>query len=74
MDAQGRFVIYSTDPQIKPVDITDRVYFKAVRDGQAEYMSSLLVSRLNGSQIFVFSKRISEAGAFAGAIMVSVIR
>lgn len=71
VDAEGR-TLYSTDPEIKPVDITDRDYFKAVRDGQTEYVSSLLISRLNGAQIFVFSRRIVREGRFMGAIMVSV--
>jgi two-component sensor histidine kinase len=71
VDAEGR-TLYSTDPEIKPVDITDRDYFTAVRDGQIEYVSSLLVSRLNGDQIFVFSRRIVREGRFMGAIMVSV--
>lgn len=71
VDAEGR-TLYSTDPEIKPVDITDRDYFKAVRDGQIEYVSSLLISRLNGNQIFVFSRRIVREGGFMGAIMVSV--
>ena len=31
----------------------------------------MLISRLTGDQIFVFSKRVERAGAFAGAIMVS---
>ncbi len=71
VDAEGR-TLYSTDPDIKPVDITDRDYFVAVRDGETEYVSSLLISRLNGDQIFVFSRRIVRDGNFMGAIMVSV--
>lgn len=71
VDADGR-TLYSTDPQIKPVDITDREYFVAVRDGKTEHISSLLISRLNGDQIFVFSRRIVREGSFMGAIMVSV--
>lgn len=71
VDAKGR-TLYSTDPEIKPINITDRDYFTAVRDGQTEYVSSLLISRLNGEQIFVFSRRIVREGRFMGAIMVSV--
>ncbi len=71
VDAEGR-TLYSTDPEIKPIDIKDRDYFTAVRDGQTEYVSSLLISRLNGDQIFVFSRRITRDGQFLGAIMVSV--
>ncbi|MGE8106761.1 sensor histidine kinase [Allorhizobium sp. NPDC080224] len=71
VDQAGR-TLYSTDPDLKPVDITDRDYFTAVRDGQLEYTSSLLISRTNGSQIFVYSRRVIRAGAFAGAIMVAI--
>lgn len=71
VDAEGR-TLFSTDPEIKPVDITDRDYFVAVKDGSTEYVSSLLISRLNREQIFVFSRRIARQGNFAGAIMVSV--
>ncbi len=71
VDAMGQ-TLYSTDPDIKPVDITDRDYFTAIRDGQTEYVSSLLISRINGEQIFVFSRRIVRQGYFMGAIMVSV--
>jgi two-component system, sensor histidine kinase PdtaS len=71
VDAKGR-TLYSTDPEIKPIGITDRDYFTAVRDGKTEYVSPLLISRLNGDQIFVFSRRIVRGGDFAGAIMVSV--
>lgn len=45
VDAEGR-TLYSTDPEIKPIDIKDRDYFTAIRDGQTEYVSSLLISRL----------------------------
>lgn len=71
VDGEGR-TLYSTDPDIKPVDITDRDYFMAVRDGRLEYASSLLISRTNGSQIFVYSRRVIRNGEFAGAIMVAV--
>ena len=70
VDADGK-TIYSTDPKIKPVDITDREYFAALRNGARDYVSSLLVSRLNGKQIFVFSRRLERNGTFAGAAMVS---
>lgn len=63
--------VYSTDSDIKPVSITDRDYFRAVADGAPDYVSSLLVSRLNGDQIFVFSRRLERDGQFAGAAMAS---
>jgi two-component system, sensor histidine kinase PdtaS len=61
----------TTDPDFKPIDIRDRDYFKAVADGAATYISPMLVSRLNGEQIFVISKRIERGGVFIGAAIVS---
>lgn len=63
--------ILSTDAAMKPVSITDRSYFSALANGARRHVSSLLVSRQNGEQIFVFSRRIERAGAFAGAAIVS---
>lgn len=63
--------LYSTDPAIKPLDITDRDYFSTLAKGERQYVSALLVSRLNGKQIFVFSRRLERDGVFAGAAMVS---
>jgi two-component system, sensor histidine kinase PdtaS len=61
----------TTDPDFKPIDIRDRDYFKAVADGAQSYISPMLVSRLNGEQIFVMSKRIERNGIFIGAAIVS---
>lgn len=63
--------IYATVPGASSVSVADRDYFIAVRDGAPFYTSPLLVSRLTGDRIFVFSKRMERSGAFAGAIMVS---
>jgi two-component system, sensor histidine kinase PdtaS len=61
----------TTDPEFKPIDIRDRDYFKAVANGAATYISPMLVSRLNGEQIFVISKRVERNGVFVGAAIVS---
>ena len=61
----------TTDPDFKPIDIRDRDYFQAVAKGAATYISPMLVSRLNGEQIFVISKRVERGGAFVGAAIVS---
>jgi two-component sensor histidine kinase len=63
--------IFSTVPGAGNVSILDRDYFIAVRDGAPFYMSSAIVSRINGESIFAFSKRVERNGEFAGAIMVS---
>ena len=70
IDADGN-TIYSTVPGAEAVSITDREYFTAPRAGAQFYTSPMLVSRLTGDQIFVFSKRVERDGVFAGAIMVS---
>ena len=71
VDANGN-TLYSTDPDVKPIDIRDREYFKVLQAGREDYVSSLLISRLNGEQIFVFSRRFENAGAFAGVVTVSL--
>lgn len=63
--------LYSTDPAIKPVGITDRPYFQAPAAGVKEFVSSLMVSRLNGEQIFAFSRRLERAGRFEGVAIIS---
>lgn len=70
VDQNGR-TAYSTDPNIQQIDITDREYFKKLAQGDKQYVSSLLASRLNGEQIFVFSRRLEREGRFAGAAIVS---
>src|SRR5690606_33042095 len=70
IDANAK-TIYSTVPGADKISAADRDYFKAVREGAPFYSSPLLISRLTGDQIFVFSKRVEREGEFAGAIMVS---
>ena len=70
IDADAQ-TIFSTVPGADQVDVSDREYFSALREGRAFYTSGLLTSRITGDDIFVFSKRVQRNGAFAGAIMVS---
>lgn len=64
-------IIYSTEPDARAINVADREYFVALRDGAPAYTSSLLVSRATGTRVFVFSKRVTRGGDFAGAVMVS---
>ena len=68
--ADGR-TLFSTDPNVKPIDVRDREYFAALANGAYWYTSSLLVSRLDGTQIFVFSKRLERNKEFVGAAIIS---
>ncbi len=70
IDAQAN-TIFSTVPGAESINVADRDYFIALREGAPFYTSDMLVSRLTGENIFVFSKRMSRQGQFAGAIMVS---
>lgn len=70
IDATGR-TTFTTVADAEPVSVSDREYFRALRDGAPFYTSSLLVSRLTGQRVFIFAKRIVRDGEFAGAIMVS---
>lgn len=70
IDANAR-TLFATVPGAEQVDVSDREYFTALRDGTLFYTSGLLVSRVTGKQIFVFSRSIMRDGLFAGAIMMS---
>jgi len=70
VDTEGR-TLFSTDPQLRQIDVRDRKYFSALAGGAGWYVSSLMVSRLNGAQIFVFSKRLERGREFAGAAIIS---
>ncbi|UYO00163.1 MAG: hypothetical protein KIT02_02740 [Devosia sp.] len=63
--------IFATIPEASAVNVSDREYFTALKDGALFYTSGLIVSRLTGDNIFVFSRQIRRQGEFAGAIMVS---
>ena len=70
IDAEAN-TIYATVPNASAVSVADREYFTALRDGADFYTSPMIISRLTGDHIFVFSKRVERNGIFAGAIMVS---
>ena len=68
--ADGR-TLFTTDPNIQPIDIRDREYFANPASGMDFFVSPLLVSRLDKSQIFVFSKRLERDDRFAGVAIIS---
>jgi two-component sensor histidine kinase len=70
VDDKG-MTLYSTDPMTKPISILDRTYFSELAEGADHYVSPLLVSRLNGEQVFAISRRLERNGRFAGAAVVS---
>ncbi|MBB4050930.1 two-component sensor histidine kinase [Devosia subaequoris] len=70
VSAAGR-TLYTTDPGFADIDIRDRDYFSVPASGEPFYTSSLLISRLDGSQIFAFSQRLERGGDFAGVAVIS---
>lgn len=70
IDADAR-TIFATVEGAEQVNVADREYFTALQNGRNFYTSGLLVSRITGENIFVFSRRVERNGQFAGAIMVS---
>lgn len=68
--ADGR-TLFTTDPSWQNIDIRDREYFRAVAEGAHFHVSPLLISRLDGAQIFVFTRRLERGGRFVGAAMIS---
>lgn len=64
---------FSTDPNVKPINITDREYFIAhATGGKDTHVSGLLVSRLDGQQIFTISRRLVRDGVFEGVAVISI--
>ena len=70
VDARGD-TVYSTDPDLTRINITDRDYFAMLARGRQSYLSPMMVSRINNEQIFVFSRRLVRDGEFAGAAIIS---
>lgn len=70
VDAAGQTLL-TTDLEYKSASITDREYFIKAKAGEAFWVSSLLVSRQNGEQIFAISKRMERNGRFAGVAILS---
>ncbi|MDF1608347.1 cache domain-containing protein [Hoeflea sp. YIM 152468] len=63
--------LYTTDPNFVDLDIRDREYFSDPAAGKPFFTSSLLISRLDGSEIFAFSRRLERKGVFIGVAIIS---
>lgn len=63
--------LYNTDPNFVDIDIRDREYFSVPAEGKKFFISPLLVSRLDGNQIFTFSQRLERDDVFVGVAIIS---
>jgi len=68
--ADGR-TLYTSDPNFVDIDIRDREYFSEPAAGKRFFTSSLLISRIDGSGIFTFSRRLERQGVFIGVAIIS---
>lgn len=60
-------------PNPERVNVADRDYFEALRDGEIRVVSSMLIDRNSGEQAFIIGRRLQVGDTFAGvaAIIVS---
>ncbi len=67
-DANGRAVL-SSNPDTQAVEIADREYFAAVRNGAEWHIGFLVTSRVSKQKIFTIARRIERDGKFTGAVV-----
>jgi diguanylate cyclase (GGDEF)-like protein/PAS domain S-box-containing protein len=74
-DAQGRVFLGTGVNLAKPVDITDRDYFQALRDGHGDalFISKPTWGRLVQHHIIIFARRYKHPdGRFAGIVFATI--
>lgn len=70
-DETGRLRLSSV-PEAIGVEVSDREYFRRLRDGEPVVISPQLEERLSGEQVFVIARRISRNGRFHGAASIAI--
>ena len=63
---------FSSIPEALGIDVSDREYFRRLRDGDPVVISPQLEERLSGEQVFVIARRISRNGEFHGAASIAI--
>lgn len=71
IDANGSFIATSDLPG-SGVNVEDRPYFQALRDGAAWQISPMLVARLTHEKVFIIGRRIERQGRFLGAATILI--
>ena len=62
----------SSVPEAIGIDVSDREYFRQLRDGDAIVISPQLEERLSGEQVFVVARRIMRNSQFHGAASIAI--
>ncbi len=70
-NADGQSIL-STRPDGASLNVSDRPYFEALRDGAEWSISPLITGRVNRSALFVVARRIERDGRFLGAAIIGV--
>jgi len=70
-DETGR-LRFSSVPEAIGIEVSDREYFRRLRDGDPIVISPQLEERLSGEQVFVIARRISRNGQFHGAASIAI--
>lgn len=72
-DADGNMRATSYDLPPRGLNVSDRAYYTALREGAAGFISPLFWGRLRREPFFAVSRRIENSkGAFVGGVQVSV--
>jgi len=70
-DAQGASVL-TNELGVGAVNIGDRDYFAALREGATWHIGGFVVGRTTGRKFFPIGRRIGAEGRFAGAVVIYV--
>jgi two-component sensor histidine kinase len=70
-DETGR-LRFSSVPEAIGIDVSDREYFRKLRDGDWMVISPQLEERLSGEQVFVVAQRIAREDGFRGAASIAI--
>ncbi len=75
IDAKGRSRVSSSLPRIaKPIDVSDRVYFKQVMATNAPYVSAGLTSKRTNLRVVVIAVPTHDAGGAINGVLVGAIK
>ena len=75
LDARGRSRVSSTLPRIaKPIDVSDRGYFKQVMATNAPYVSAGLTSKRTNLRVVVIAVPTHDAGGAINGVLVGAIK
>ena len=72
VDAEANLVGNSLTPDPSPANYADRAYYAAMKAGDEEYVSSLLLGRMDPIWFFSYVRSIVVDGEFRGLVLMSM--